>query len=157
MLKLDSKHFFPYVNFFCQCPTYIVTGKIRRWPCKSAFFNRTLAQRRKQKLNDSFPHKKRNALASVLIICYPSIKCKLSTWLFSRACFSRARLYFRLSVAKRRANFQAFLTETVETGDKTRDDFHCMQISLVMSMRLISAMTEMTHLSWTRFRCLAMT
>ena len=30
---------------------------------------------------------------------------------------------------------QAFLTETVETGDKNRDDFHCMQMSLVMSMR----------------------
>jgi len=28
-------------------------------------------------------------------------------------------------------------TETVETGDKNRDDFHCMQMSLVMSMRFI--------------------
>ena len=27
--------------------------------------------------------------------------------------------------------------ETVETGDKNRDDFHCMQMSLVMSMRFI--------------------
>ena len=45
--------------------------------------------------------------------------------------------FFRRSVAKRKACFQAFLTETVETGGKNRDDFHCMQMSLVMSMRLI--------------------
>ena len=32
---------------------------------------------------------------------------------------------------------QAFLTETVEIGDKNRDDFRCMQMSLVMSMRFI--------------------
>ena len=32
---------------------------------------------------------------------------------------------------------QAFLAETVETGDKNRDDFHCVQMSLVMSMRFI--------------------
>ena len=31
----------------------------------------------------------------------------------------------------------AFLTKTVETGDKNRDDFHCMEISLVMRMRFI--------------------
>ena len=37
----------------------------------------------------------------------------------------------------RRPCSQAFLAETVETGDKNRDDFHCMQMSLVMSMRLI--------------------
>ena len=30
---------------------------------------------------------------------------------------------------------QAFLAETVETGDKNRDDFHCMQMTLVMNMR----------------------
>ena len=30
-----------------------------------------------------------------------------------------------------------FLAETVETGDKNRDDFYCMQMSLVMSMRFI--------------------
>ena len=44
---------------------------------------------------------------------------------------------FRRSVAKRGACSQAFLTETVETGDKNRDDFHCMQMSLVISMRYI--------------------
>ena len=27
----------------------------------------------------------------------------------------------------------AFLAKTVETGDKNRDDFHCMEMSLVMS------------------------
>ena len=32
---------------------------------------------------------------------------------------------------------QAFLAETVGTGDQNRDDFHCMQMRLVMSMRLI--------------------
>ena len=31
----------------------------------------------------------------------------------------------------------AFLAKTVETGDKNRGDFHCMQMSLVMSMRYI--------------------
>ena len=30
-----------------------------------------------------------------------------------------------------------FLRETVETGDKNRGDFHCMQMSLLMSMRYI--------------------
>ena len=29
------------------------------------------------------------------------------------------------------------LAETVETGDKNRDDFDCMQMSLVMTMRFI--------------------
>ena len=32
---------------------------------------------------------------------------------------------------------QAFLAETVENGDKNRDDFHCMQMSLMISMRFI--------------------
>ena len=48
-----------------------------------------------------------------------------------------ATIFFCRSVAKRGACSQAFLTETVETGDKIRDDFHCMQMSLVMSMRFI--------------------
>ena len=29
------------------------------------------------------------------------------------------------------------LAETVETGDKNRHDFHCMQMSLVMKMQFI--------------------
>ena len=29
------------------------------------------------------------------------------------------------------------MQKTVETGDKNRDDFHCMEISLVMSMWFI--------------------
>ena len=37
----------------------------------------------------------------------------------------------------RRPCSQAFLVETVETGDKNGDDFHCMQMSLVMGMRFI--------------------
>ena len=32
---------------------------------------------------------------------------------------------------------RAFLAKTVETGNKNRSDFHCMQMSLVMSMRYI--------------------
>ena len=32
---------------------------------------------------------------------------------------------------------QAFIAETVETGDKNRDDFCCMQMSLLMSKRFI--------------------
>ena len=32
---------------------------------------------------------------------------------------------------------QAFLAETVETADKNRNDFYFIQMSLVMSMRLI--------------------
>ena len=40
-----------------------------------------------------------------------------------------------------------FLAKTVETGDKNRNDFHCMEMSLVMRIQFISAMTEMTHVS----------
>ena len=32
---------------------------------------------------------------------------------------------------------QAFLTETMETGDKNHVDFQCIQMSLVMSTRFI--------------------
>ena len=52
------------------------------------------------------------------------------TLLFSRACFSRARLRkcrrFFFPVCPSRSESQAFLAETVETGDKNRDDFHCI-------------------------------
>ena len=64
--------------------------------------------------------------------------------LFSRACFSRARLTLKMQAfsfmcltPNGRPWSQAFLAETVETGDKNRDDFHCMQMSLVMSMWFI--------------------
>ena len=40
-----------------------------------------------------------------------------------------------------------FLAKTVETRDKNRDDFHRMEMSLVMRMQFILAMTEMTHVS----------
>ena len=40
-----------------------------------------------------------------------------------------------------------FLVKTVETGDKNRDDFLCLEMSLVMRMQFISVMTEMTHVS----------
>ena len=45
--------------------------------------------------------------------------------------------FFRRSSPNGRPWSQAFLAETMETGDKNRDDFLCMQISLVMSMRFI--------------------
>ena len=41
------------------------------------------------------------------------------------------------SYANGRPYSQAFLAETVKTGDKNRRDFHCMQMSLVISMRFI--------------------
>jgi len=44
---------------------------------------------------------------------------------------------FFFSVCQSISESQAFLAETVETGDKNRDDFHCIQMSLVMSMRFI--------------------
>ena len=52
--------------------------------------------------------------------------------------------FFRRSVAKRGPSSQAFLMETVETGDKNRDDFHCMQMTLWWACGLFSEMTEMT-------------
>ena len=47
----------------------------------------------------------------------------------------------------RRPCSQAFLAETVETGYKNHDDFHFMQMSLVMIMRLIFGDGRMTHVS----------
>ena len=46
-------------------------------------------------------------------------------------------LFFRRSSPNGRPWSQAFPAETVETGDKNRDDFLCIKISLVMSMRII--------------------
>ena len=43
-------------------------------------------------------------------------------------------VFFFVFSTERRLWFQAFLAATVETGDKNRDDFHCMQMRLVMSM-----------------------
>ena len=37
----------------------------------------------------------------------------------------------------RRPCSQAFLAKTLETGDKNRDDFCCVQMSLVMSLQFI--------------------
>ena len=46
--------------------------------------------------------------------------------------------FWSVSYANSRPYSQAFLADTVETGDKNRHDFfHCMQMSLVMSMRFI--------------------
>ena len=44
---------------------------------------------------------------------------------------------FRVSSPNGRPWSQAFLVETVETGDKNRDDFHCIDMSLLMSMQFI--------------------
>ena len=47
---------------------------------------------------------------------------------------------FRLRIqdTKERSCSQAFVVETVKTGNKNRDDFHCMQMTrLVMSMWFI--------------------
>ena len=50
----------------------------------------------------------------------------------------QAFLFFFVCLPKNgRSYSQAFLAETVETVDKNRHDFHCMQMSLVMSMRFI--------------------
>ena len=49
-----------------------------------------------------------------------------------------ATVFFFSSVRREKGvGSQAFLTATVETGDKNCDDFHCMQMSLLMSMRFI--------------------
>ena len=50
-----------------------------------------------------------------------------------------------------------FLRETVETGNKNRGDFHCMQMSLVISMRYIfdDDCTNWRTKSRSRFGCLA--
>ena len=49
----------------------------------------------------------------------------------------QAFLFLFFFVGSSQKVFQAFLAETVETGDKNRHDLHCMQMSLVMSMRFI--------------------
>ena len=54
-----------------------------------------------------------------------------------RRSFEIQAFVFRLSVAKRGACSQAFLAETVQTGDKNLDDFLCMQMSFVMCMRFV--------------------
>ena len=46
-----------------------------------------------------------------------------------------AFFFFRVSVANGRSESQAFLAETLETGDNNRDDFFCMQMTLVIRMR----------------------
>ena len=45
--------------------------------------------------------------------------------------------FFHVSVPKGSSESQAFLAKTVETVKKNRDDFHCTQMSLVMSMRFV--------------------
>ena len=42
-----------------------------------------------------------------------------------------------MSVPKGSSESQAFQAKTVETVKKNRDDFHCTQMSLVMSMRFV--------------------
>ena len=48
------------------------------------------------------------------------------------------RLLVELALAERDSiKCHAFVAKTMETADKNRGDFHCMQMSLVMSMRYI--------------------
>ena len=81
---------------------------------------------------------------TVLLVFYIVVKCfvgyqsslleqsetlKMQAFLF---------LFFLcVSYANGRRYSQAFLAETVETGDKNRRNFHCMQMSLVISMRFV--------------------
>ena len=51
---------------------------------------------------------------------------------------------------------QVFLAETVETGDKNRDDFHFMQMQLMMSIWFIFRDDWNDLPSWPRFGVLAM-
>ena len=46
-------------------------------------------------------------------------------------------LFFFVGPSQKGGMVPGVLAETVETGDKNRHDFHCMQISLVMSMQFI--------------------
>ena len=56
--------------------------------------------------------------------------------------------FFHVSVPKGSSESQAFLSKTaVETGKKNHDDFHCMQMSLVMSMQFIFGDDENDALS----------
>ena len=50
----------------------------------------------------------------------------------------------------------ASLAETMETGDKNRDDFRYMQMSRDEHAVYFLAMTEVTHVTRSRFCCLAM-
>ena len=42
--------------------------------------------------------------------------------------------FFRWSSPNGQPWSQVFLVETMETGDKNPDDFHCMQMSLMFSI-----------------------
>ena len=67
------------------------------------------------------------------------------TCIISLACFSGETqkmqafffLIFSVPTPNSGSGSQALLAETLETVDKNRDDFHCMQTSLLMSMRFI--------------------
>ena len=69
------------------------------------------------------------SFSSPLMLSYEvSSKAKLQKW----------RLFISFFFFPRRgAQSQEFLAKTGETWDKNRHDFHCMQVSLVMSMRFI--------------------
>ena len=75
---------------------------------------------------------------------YASLRARVSLGLFlvelalaERDSKNAGVFFFRVSSRNGRPWSQAFLAETLETGIKNRDDFHCMQLSLVMSMRFI--------------------
>ena len=92
--------------------------------------------------------------------------CKCGNRRFRKASLRKCRrfffflflfFFFHVSVPKGSSESQAFLSKTaVETGKKNHDDFHCMQMSLVMSMQFIFGDDENDALSWSCFGCLAM-
>ena len=62
------------------------------------------------------------------------------TYVISQASFSenaKNAAFFFFVGSLQKGGSQVFLTETMETGYKNRDDFQCMQMSLVMSMPFI--------------------
>ena len=65
-----------------------------------------------------------------------------SAVLITRGCLApshnlQAVFLLRIYDTKGRLGSEAFLAGTVETGNKKREDFHCMQMRLVMSMWFI--------------------
>ena len=72
-----------------------------------------------------------------LKIYFSLVELALAERDFKNAGLSFLSIFFFLWSLNGRPYSQAFLAETVENGDKNRDDFHCMQMSLMISMRFI--------------------
>ena len=61
-------------------------------------------------------------------------------------------LLFNLNTLQICGPSQVFLMETVETGDKNWDDFHCAQISLVIGMWFILRLPQNGLRCWSKLR-----